>query len=61
MINHRKCNNRVIDTFYNLQKEYDQFSKDITLENRYKLKEKVREHREALNNLVSCINDIFLK
>lgn len=61
MINHKKFNSKVIDTFYELQKEYDNFNKDITLENRYRLKEKIRLHREALNNLVSCINDIFLR
>ena len=61
MINHTEQYNRVKDTFKELEEEYKAFKKNVSYENRSNLKLKINQHRESLNNLVSSINNIFLK
>ena len=61
MINHTKQYERVEDTFKEVQKEYQIFKKNVSYANRNKLKLKIDEHREAINNLVASVNNIFFK
>lgn len=61
MINHTEQYNRVKDTFKELEEEYKVFKKNVSYENRSNLKLKINQHRESLNNLVSSINNIFLR
>lgn len=61
MINHTEQYNRVKDTFKELEEEYKAFKKNVSYENRSNLKLKINQHRESLNNLVSSINNIFLR
>lgn len=59
MINHKKQFERVESTFEELQQEYCNFKKQESYENRNKLKQKVKEHREALTEFMLNINNIF--
>lgn len=61
MINHIEQYNRVEETFKELQKEYEIFRKNTTYRNRTMLSYKIKEHRQALTNLNTSINNIFLK
>ena len=61
MINHQDYKNRLQSTYINLLKEYEGFRKHSTLENKNKVKEKVKEHREVLNGLMTCINNLYLR
>lgn len=61
MINHQDYKNRLQSTYINLLKEYEIFCKQNTLENKYNVKKKINEHREVLNRLMTCINNLFLK
>lgn len=59
MINHKKQFERVESTFEELQEEYSNFKKQELYENRNKLKQKVKKHREALTEFMLNINNIF--
>lgn len=59
MINHKKQFERVENTFEELQQEYCNFKKQESYENRNKLKQKVKEHRDALTEFMLNINNIF--
>lgn len=59
MINHKKQFERVESTFEELQQEYNNFKKQESYENRNKLKQKVKEHRDVITNFMSSINNIF--
>lgn len=59
MINHKKQFERVESTFEELQQEYSNFKKQELYENRNKLKQKVKKHREALTEFMLNINNIF--
>lgn len=59
MINHKKQFERVESTFEELQHEYNNFKKQESYENRNKLKQKVKEHRDVITNFMSSINNIF--
>ncbi|MCI8618316.1 MAG: hypothetical protein HFJ60_08835 [Clostridia bacterium] len=61
MINHVEQFKRVKETFEDFEKEYKTFKKKISYENRSNLKLKINQHRESLSNLVSSINNIFLR
>lgn len=59
MINHKKQFERVENTFEELQQEYTNFKKQESYENRNKLKQKVKEHRDALTKCMMSVNNIF--
>lgn len=59
MINHKKQLKKVESTFKELQQEYNNFKRLETYDNRCKLKQKVKEHRDAITSFMSSINNIF--
>lgn len=61
MINHTEQYNRVEKTFEEFKREYEIFRKNITYNNRVQLNNKIREHRKAVTDLNTSINNIFLK
>ena len=61
MINHKVQFEKVESTFEEVQEEYQKFKKNVSYENRNNLKRKVNKHRETLTNLLTCVNNIFLK
>lgn len=61
MINHTEQYNRVEKTFEELKKEYKIFKNKPTYNNRTILNNKIREHRQAITNLNTSINNILLK
>lgn len=61
MINYKEQYNKVENTYKELEKEFKVFKKKISYENRCNLKLKINQHREAINKLVSSIDNIFLK
>lgn len=61
MINHKNQYEKVEDTFKEVQQEYQAFKKNVSYENRNNLKRKVNKHRQALTELITSVNNIFLK
>lgn len=61
MINHINKYEKVENTFKEVQQEYQVFKKKISYENRNNLKRKIKEHRQALSELVTSVNNIFLR
>ena len=59
MINHKKQFEIVENTFEELQQEYTNFKKQESYENRNKLKQKVKKHRDAFTNCMMSVNNIF--
>lgn len=61
MINHTEQYNRVESTYKEVQREYEIFRKKPTYNNRTIINQKIQEHREAISNLKTSINNIYLK
>ena len=61
MINYKSRFKRVESTYKDLEKEYEIFNKRISLENKNMLKIKIKKHREALNELMASLNNMFIR
>lgn len=61
MINHIEQYKRLENTYKELEREYEIFRKKPTYKNRIIINEKIQEHREAISNLKTSINNIYFK
>ena len=61
MINHIEQYKRLENTYKELEREYEIFRKKPTYNNRTIINQKIQEHREAISNLKTSINNIYLK
>lgn len=61
MINYQKQYEKVNSTFIEVQQSYKEFKKNVSYENRNKLKNTILKHRKSLTDLNTSVKNIFLK
>ena len=60
MINHQKQYEYLEDTFAEVTDSYMKFKSKTTEKNREELNLRIKQHRKALNDFRSSINDVFI-
>lgn len=60
MINHQKQYRDLENTFAEITDSYMKFKGKITEKNREELNLRIKQHRKALNDFRSSINDVFI-
>lgn len=60
MINHQKQYKYLEDTFAEVTDSYIKFKSRLTEKDREELNLRIKQHRKALNNFRSSINDVFI-
>ena len=61
MINHQKQYKDLENTFAEITDSYMKFKSKTTEKNREELNLRIKQHRKALNDFRSSINDVFIK
>lgn len=60
MINHQKQYEYLENTFAEITDSYMKFKSKTTEKNREELNLRIKQHRKALNDFRSSINDVFI-
>ena len=61
MINHQKQYRDLENTFAEITDSYMKFKSKTTEKNREDLNLRIKQHRKALNDFRSSINDVFIR